>query len=50
MTLLLSVLARLTTPKMLKTHKGDIYFNINLAWECWRDIKLKALHRFNSNY
>eukprot|EP01015_Nassula_variabilis_P027832 TRINITY_DN5750_c0_g1_i4.p1 TRINITY_DN5750_c0_g1~~TRINITY_DN5750_c0_g1_i4.p1 ORF type:complete len:236 (-),score=17.78 TRINITY_DN5750_c0_g1_i4:67-774(-) len=47
LSLLLSVIARLTTPKMIKSSHGETYLNINLSWECWKDIKLKFLHLCN---
>jgi hypothetical protein len=45
------LLSRNLTPKSLPGHKDkhDIYFNINLSWELWKDIPVKWLQKFSQN-
>jgi hypothetical protein len=47
-TIILYINSRLTVPKVLEDTKKekDIYMNVNLSWELWKDVKigwLKAL-------
>src|SRR5690606_3618786 len=43
LTFSMSVMGRLLAPKTIKLDKGEIYMNINLAYELWKDIKFKFL-------
>lgn len=49
MTLFQSILGRVLAPRYIKK-KGcsDIYMNINLAYELWKDVKIKALSRYDN--
>ncbi|KAL4494093.1 hypothetical protein ABPG72_016049 [Tetrahymena utriculariae] len=48
MTLFQSILGRVLVPRYIKQKKGeDIYMNINLAYELWKDVKIKLLASFD---
>jgi len=51
LTATLWLLARILTPRTLAGHKdkADIYFNINLSWELWKDIPVPFLAKFSKN-
>jgi hypothetical protein len=45
----LSILARLLTPKTIKTKNSEVYMNINLAYELWKGIEFKFLKVVNDS-
>ncbi|KAL4465945.1 hypothetical protein ABPG74_004182 [Tetrahymena malaccensis] len=48
MTLFQSILGRVLVPRYIKQKKGeDIYMNINLAYELWKDVEIKFLAAFD---
>lgn len=52
-TICLWLTSRLLVPKTLaakgeKEHDGEIYLNLNLSWELWKDVKSKFLARLAS--
>ena len=47
----MSCLSRILVPRIIKKHNGkEIYLNVNLAYELWKDIKLKILTVFNNRH
>jgi hypothetical protein len=43
LTLLYGILGRTLAPKYIKLDKEEVYMNINLSHELWKDVKIKLL-------